>query len=250
MPSIKITPSHFQGSGRVFTRESNGLANILRSMLTDTARLKVEVSAVPDFTDNSTGVAASAFAALPSLGAAIDATTAGGVTTASFNVATVKFQNAGKVISNSISVALTLLGLPVTASATGTQVAADTIPALDKIGVAGNGTAAVSLASAVAAATVANANLARLGNGVNAVFAAIGAPVLSETVFGPHALDLTLIAIPSGVSVAAGPGAVSKTAVDAYFTAYANNIATIAAKWNAAMDQGTPGAGALRVVAG
>ena len=62
-------------------------------------------------------------------------------------------------------------------------------------------------------------------------------------------LDLGLLAIPSVVG--AGLTAAAKKAdVDAFFAAYANNIATLAAKWNAALNAGSPGQGPLHVVAG
>ncbi|MGO9740698.1 MAG: hypothetical protein ACLPN5_04130 [Roseiarcus sp.] len=79
MTAVKIKKHQFTGLSKVYSRDPDGLAAILRGMAIDNARLKVEVSAVHDFTDNSTGAAGSNIVALP-IGATgpIDATAAGG----------------------------------------------------------------------------------------------------------------------------------------------------------------------------
>ena len=249
MSSIKIRDGQFSGNGKLYSRERDGLAAILRGLAIDNARLKVEVSDVKSFTDNSTGAAASKLVAIPIPTAAIDASSAGGVTTTSLNTSLGKIANAGKVISNTINEASTLLGLPSTTAASGTQATADTIPAQDKTGTSGSGSSAASFASAVAAMKVARGNFHRLVNGVNEVLVAIGqAPIRAAAV--SHPLDKALLAIPSVTASADGTKAVSKAAVDAFLAAHANNVATLAAAWNAALNQGTPGQGALHVVAG
>jgi hypothetical protein len=248
MTAIKVRADQFVGSGHLFTREPNGLAAILRGMLIDSARLKVEVAGVHDYTDNSTGTPAAALVAIPIPTISIDGTTMGGVTAAALNASLVKIQNAGLVITNTINEASALLGLPANVSVFGTQAAADTIPALDKTGTAGAGVAVSAFASAVAAFQITTSNLVRLVQGSNEVLRAIGVAPLSLRLFGRHALDLTLVAIPGTVIVAAGPGAVAKTDVDAFLLACANNIATLAAVWNTAMTQSVPGP--LHAVAG
>jgi hypothetical protein len=248
MTAIKVRADQFVGSSHLFTREPNGLAAILRGMLIDSARLKVEVSGVHDFTDNSTGTPAAAYVAVPIPVTPIDGTTTGGVTIAALNASLVKIQNAGLVITNTINVASALLGLPANVSAFGTQATIDIIPAQDKTGTGGAGVAVATLASAAASFRIAKSNLVRLIHGSNDVLRAIGVAPLTASPFGPHVLDLTIAAIPITVIVAAGPGAVAKTDVDAFLTAYANNVATLAATWNAAMTQGVPGP--LHAVAG
>jgi hypothetical protein len=247
MSAIKVKVTEFQGSGKVFSREADGLAAIIRGMAIDNARLKAEVAAVKDFTDNSTGVAGAGIVGLPVPAAAIDATAAGGADVTALNASLVKLQNAGKVITNTINEASALLGLPANASASGAQAAADTIPALDKASTAANGVAAASYASAVSAFKVAAANLNALIYGANGVLVAVGAAALKTA--GPFGTpeSLTLAAIPAAVAVAAGPGALAKADADAFLAAYANNVATLAAAWDAAFNQGTPGA--LHVVA-
>ena len=250
MSATKVLITQFQGSGKVFSREATGLASILRGMLIDNARLRVEVSGVHDFTDNSTGVVGAGVVALPLPFTPIDATLAGGATVVALNASLAKIQNAGLVIRNTINEGSALLGLPANIPGPGVQVTADTIPVLDQAGAAGNGVAAAEFNSTVAAFRVAGANLARVLNGANAMFVALGLAPLSEKGLGNHALNFSLAAIPPAVAVAAGPGAVAIADVNVFLTAYANDVATLAAAWNAAMNQGAPGAGALHVIAG
>lgn len=250
MTAILIKRHQFSGLGKVYSRDPDGLSAILRGIAIDNARLKVEVSGVKQFTDNSTGAAYSGLVALTIPLVAIDATSAGGAQTTALNTSLGKIANAGKVISNTINEASALLGLPASSAASGVQAAADTIAALDKTSTSATGASGASFASTLAAFKVAKDNFARLVNGANAIFAAVGASKVSAQVLGPHSLDLALIAIPAATSVAVGSGAVAKADADAFLTAYANNVATLAAKWNAAMNAGAPGAGPLHVVAG
>jgi hypothetical protein len=251
MSAIKIKLSQFSGTGKVFSRESNGLAAILRGLAIDMARFRVEVAAVHSFTDNSGGTHASALVAMPLPVTAIDATTTGGAQLTALNASLVKIQNAGLVITNTLNEARTILGLPSVTSAAGTQAVADTIPAQDLTGTAGNGNAAAEFYSTIASFKVAKDNFARLMNGADEVLVAMGVAPLSEAVPGSHALDEGLLAIPAAVAVATGPGAVALADVSAFLTASANNIASLAFAWNAAMNQGGgSGTGPLNVVAG
>jgi len=250
MSAIKVKITQFTGLANVYSRNPYGLAAIVRGVAIDNARLKVEVAGVHDFTDNSSGVAAAGIVGLPIPVAAIDATAAGGADTTALNASLVKLQNAGLVITNTINEASVLLGLPANVSANGVQAAADTIPALDKASTAQNGANAVSFASAVAAFKVAAGNLNSLIYGANAVLVAVGAPALNTA--GPFGTpeSLTLAAIPAAVAVTAEPSALAKGDADAFLAAYANNVATLAAAWKAALNVGVAGQGALHVVAG
>jgi len=253
MSSVAIKLSHFSGLSHVADRTSLGLAAILRGMLIDTARLKIEVSGVHDFTDNSTGTSTGgALLAMPVPSVGVNATSAGGVQVTALNASLVKLQNAGKVITNTINEASALLGLPANVSGFGTQVTGDTIPAQDLTSTAASGTAAATLASAIASFNAVEANVAALAAGVNAVLVAVGAAPVDATMLGSQtsAYLLTAISIPATVAVAAGPGALAKADADAFLDNAADNIATLAAAWNAAMNQGSPGAGPLHVIAG
>ena len=78
--------------------------------------------------------------------------------------------------------------------------------------------------------------------------------VLLEVLNVPSAATLrsrssSSVSIPAVVG-SAPTAAVKKADVDAFLASYANNVATLAAAWNAAMNAGSPGQGALHVVAG
>jgi hypothetical protein len=249
MTAILIKRHQFTGLSKVYSREPDGLAAILRALAIDNARLKVEVSGVKQFTDNSGGTAGSVLVALALPLVAIDATSAGGAQVTALNTSLGKVANVGKVMTGTINEASALLGLPASSSASGAQATADTIPALDLTPTSASGSTAATFASTVASLRVAKDNLARIANGMNAVLAAVGASKVSAAILGPHALDLALIAIPAVVG-SAPTAAVKKADVDAFLASYANNVATLAAAWNAAMNAGSPGQGALHVVAG
>jgi hypothetical protein len=248
MTAIKVRKDQFVGTSKVFGRESDALAAIVRGLAIDNARLKIEVSGVHDFTDNSTGVAGSALVNTPIPAVKIDATSAGGAQAAALNTSLGKIQNAGLVIENTINTARTLLGLALLTGTAGTQATADTIPAQDKTGTSGTGSAAADFVSSVGALKAAKDNLARLTRGANEVLAAIGVAPLAYNQ-GSHALDLAIATIATVTASGTGTNALALADATAFLAAYAANVATLAATWNAAMNQGSPGAGALHVVA-
>ena len=251
MTTIRVKKTQFTGLSKLFSREPDGLAAIIRGMLYDNASLKLQISGVKDFIDNTTGTPAPTLLALPLV--AIDATSAGGAQVTALNASLVKLQNAGKVATNTLNEARLILGLPLVVSASGTQVTADTLPALDLTSTAGVGTAAATFVSALASFKIVASNLQALVNGANGVLASLGAPVpmfRAALESYPSVGGVTLAAIPVTVAVAAGPGAVSKADADAFLAHAANDFAALAFAWNAVLDQGAgAGAGPLRVVA-
>ena len=251
--TIKVKLTQFSGLGKLFSREKDGLAAILRGLAYDNARLKIEVAAIHDFTDNTTGTPTPILMTLPLL--AIDATAAGGAQTVALNASLVKIQNAGKVATNTINTARTLLGLPLLVSASGVQAAADTLPAQDLASTAANGATAATFVSAVASFKKVAQNMQALVNGANEVIAAIDPdyqPIFrAYNEHYPYVGNLTLGAIPVVTSVAAGPGALAKTAADAFLVQSARNLAALAYAWNAELNQGAgAGVGPLHVIAG
>ena len=250
MSAVKIRLSHFSGLGHIADRSTYGLAAILRGMLIDNARLKVEVAGVVDFTNNSGGTAGAAVAA-PVPKTPVDATVASSAeAVASFNASLVKIANAGAVITATINEASALLGLPANTAATGAVASANTIPAQDLTGTIGNGALGADFATSVAAIKVANLNLAALANGMNEVLVAIGQTPVPVSL-GETNLGYAAIAIPVAVAsaaVASVPSALGLADSTAWLAAYAGSLTKLATAWNAAMNQSTPGA--LHVVAG
>lgn len=249
--TIRVKASQFSGFSKVFSREPDALGAIIRGMLQDNANLKLQISAIHDFTDNTTGAGMPGLLPIPSL--AINATSAGGAQTTALNASLVKIQNAGKVAANTINTARTILGLPLLVSATGTQATVDVLPAQDVASTAATGTAAATFASAVASFRIVAANMQALVNGADDVLAAIGAPTpmfRAANQSYPNVGALLLAAIPVTTSVAAGPGALAKIDADAFLAASAKDLAALAFAWNAVIDQGSgAGTGPLRVVA-
>ena len=241
MSAIKIKTTQFQGLAKVFSRESDGLANIVRGLAIDNARARLLAAgpAIASFTDDTGGGGMPGLLPFPT--AAIDATTAGGAQLTALNASLVKMQNAGLVATNTINAALTLLGLPLLVSASGAQAAANTLPTQDLTSTAANGVAAANYVTTRAAFEVAALNLQALVNGANAVFNAIGGPApmfraAEESGYGVG--NLTLAAIPAAVAVAVGPSAIAKSDADAFLTAYAKDLAALAYAWNAVITGG------------
>ena len=236
MSAIKVKITQFTGSPRSTAATPMASPPSFAAWPSTMRALKVEVAGVHDFTDNSSGVAGAGIVGLPIPAAAIDATA--GWRRGDHGAQHLARQDAERRPGDhehdqrSLGAARPAgqrLGV------TGVQAAADTIPALDKASTAQNGANAVSYASAVAAFKVAAGNLNSLIYGANAVLVAVGAPALktARPVGTPE--SLTLAAIPAAVAVTAEPSAVAKADVDAFLAAYANNVATLAAAWNAAM---------------
>ena len=127
MTAILIKRHQFTGLSKVYSREPDGLAAILRGLAIDNARLKVEINTVKQITYNSGGTAGSGLVALAIPLVAIDATSAGGAQVSALNTSLGKIANAGKVLTGTINEASALLGLPASSAASGAQAAADTI---------------------------------------------------------------------------------------------------------------------------
>lgn len=247
MPAIKVTKNHFTGAGKLYDRK-DGLDAIIRGLAIDHAQIKLQVAGIPDLTDNTTGTAGAALVDLNDAPASFNATSANGVQNTAFNTAIGKIKNAQKVLANSINRARTTLGLATITASEGTEAAADTLPAQDKTVTAGTGASAVTRDSYIAAAKAIKANQRKLERALNEVLVAAGAAAVGKAWTGSVASNnFTLAAIPATVT-GTGPDSVSKADGDAFLTAAANNLATMAAKWNAAMNQ--TAAGALHVVAG
>ena len=234
MTAIRVKPTQFTGTGKVFGRDPDALAAIIRGLAIDNARIALEKSAVPALTDNSTGTAAAALVVLPEgTSGAIDATSSGGAATSNLTTSLGKQANALQVLTQSINNARARLGLKPIVNAYGTQASANTIPAQDTASTSASGTSAVSYASAFAAFEAMQSKLASIALYMGHVFVALGypAPALHQGQVAPP-LGYVLGSTPALASVAAGPGALAKADADAYLAAFANNLATLAAYWN------------------
>jgi hypothetical protein len=238
MTAIKVKKDTFSGASKVYDAGSDGLAAAVRGLAIDHARIKVEVAQVADLTDNSTGTNGGAIVAMNVPTAAFDASAAGGVTASALNTSLDKLENAGAVLVRSLNNVRARLGLDIMSHASGTVAAADTIPAQDLTGTGGTGNTTPTFASAVTALTQAQKNVYRLARAANEVLTAIGEEPLAIAAMSGMPSDYALAAIPTISASADGAASVSKTVVDAFLTAVANNLASIAYAWNSAMIQG------------
>jgi hypothetical protein len=249
MPAYKLRQGHFRGAANLYApaNAGGGLDDVIRGIAIDLAQTRLQVAAVHDFTDNSTGTPAAAFVDVPALPAVFDATSAGGVQLTALNTSLGKVRDAQKVIGNNLNIARALLGLDTITMVEGTQATVDVIPAQDKTATTAAGAAAVSNASFRASFAVAKSNQRKLERAVNEILVALGSAAVKTAWTGAQAAGFSLPAIPVAVASATGSDSVALANGTAALTALANNYATLASKLNAAINQATPSA--LRVVA-
>lgn len=252
MPAIKVTRDYFSGTSKLFG--TGGLGEVIRGLAVDHARIKLEIAAIGDLTDNTTGVAALSVVdqVLPT--AVFDASAAGGATRTEFNTAIGKFEDAGKVLVNAFNDARARLGLPLLSAASGAEAAADTIPAQDKSVNTTSGATSLNYTAGRTAMQKAKDNLHRLVRGLNDIRVAVGHEKLATALSGSLPSDYALVTIADAAADADGATAISKAVADTFLDSLADNLATIAASWNDAMFQtglsdltdssgGTPAAG-------
>jgi hypothetical protein len=238
MTAVRVRDSHFFGSSKVFGKESDALTAIVRGLAIDNARTKLEVAAITAFTDNSTGTAsAEPFSLVDAPVAAsgvFDASSAGGVQRSAFNTSVGKINNAHAVLGKQLNLARSRVGLkPVSGLATGTIATAGTLPALDLTATTASGTSAVDHASYVAVCAVLKSNHRIVERAAKEVFASVGEPIVTDALTGAFDADYVLDA--PGTVAAAATGASSVKLIDGtnLLADMANNIASLAAKWNA-----------------
>lgn len=248
MAAVKVTKDYFASSSRLFG--ADGLGAVIRGLAIDNARAKIMASDIEDLTDNSTGTSALAGVGIVDLvipTVAFDATSAGGSPRAALNTAIGVLENALAVLAEAMNTARAKLGLTAYTYA-GTVAVANTIPAITKALTATSGTSAVDFVSGRAKLIQAKQHLRKVVHGMDEVFVAVGADPLVSALTGEYS-GVALSAIADADAAATGASSISDAVADAFLLAFANNVATIAAKWNAVMVQGSD-TQALQVVAG
>lgn len=233
MPAVQIKPTSFSGLSALHDRGPKGLAAIIRGLAIDNARIRAASLSIAAITDSSTGVAGSA-GDLPVPSAPFDASTAGGAQLAAANTAFGKINNALKVLVNSSNAVRTPLGFDALTAAVGTEATANTVPALDKTVASASGTSAIDYATGRRAMLALKVNIHRLAAGVSDVAAAVGVDRLQLGLRGDM-LSAGIALSDPGTATASATGAssVSQTAMNAFLTAAANDVAAIAAKLGA-----------------
>jgi hypothetical protein len=245
MSVIKVTSAQFVGTSKIFSRESTGLAAIIRGIAIDNARTRIEGSQVPHITDNTTGAAMAGFIDPTNpaiLTGVFNASVSGGVSTTAFNASLVKIANATLVMVNAINNARARLGYGVITQPDGTQAAANVLPALDLTATTASGTASLNYASATAAIKLVRQNQYTLARYFNEVLVAIGEPALSSTIQVNMPLQpqnfMNATPVILADTVNGGVTSVALADATAFLAEIASNFATMALRWNNAMSQG------------
>lgn len=249
MTALVVKRNSFSALSKLYSQAPDGLAQIIRGLAIDNARIAMAVASLIDFTDNSTGTAGSSVADVPAV-ATIDASSLSvGTPATALNTALGKLDNAFAVVAQNVNLARTRLGLP-TLTYTGTVAVAGTIPACDKTLAATSGTSTATYASVKTAIDKAEANLKKLAYAANDVFTAMGLSPTTVAIAGPIPVNTTIVAVGTASASSTGADAASDATVDAALTAIVNGIAKIAADYNTAMGQASTATTPLNVIAG
>ena len=231
--SIRVSSAHFSGTSKVFGRDPDHLAAIVRGLAADTARNR-SAQLNTGLTDNSGGIAAANLVANPAPVAAAGAATTS-APKAGFDT------ELGKIANNIADLALRanlLLGqndmAALTDSSGGT--ASTTLEALaaDLTAVDGSsGTAALDEASARLRMAAVNNALSSLGAAVNDLAVIYGVVPLADLIGGTVGTTIPAIAATAGGVGGTGPVTMLDVAVDAWLVINRNNVASLAGKLNA-----------------
>lgn len=255
MPGVRLSPDYFSGSGKLWDKKK-GLSFVMSALARELALTAGRSVNADAMTDNSTGTAASSYAAIVVAPAKFDASSAGGAQLSGFNTSIGKVRNAIAVLAAATDGLASRIGLPAMTTSEGTIATPGTVPALDKTVTSASGTSAISHASYVATAKATLRSLAQLVRRMNGLAVATGQAKRAanlQIILG--ALPTTTIAlavIPAGSAAAASPNSisVSKADADAFLLAVANVVATLTAHFNAmntAIKAATPKAPVLVV---
>jgi hypothetical protein len=248
MNAILVKPDHFSGAGKLFGRDKDGLAAIVRGLAVDNARIAVAVAAIADFTDNSAGTAGASVASVTVPGK-VNATVAGvGAKLTDFNTAKNSAYAALVAVAENVNKARARLGLP-PLTYTGAPAVSATIPAITTAVAGASGVNAATAVSVAAAIETLRTGLRRVVDAVNEVFVAIGVDPVGARLDGTP-VGLVLPVPADGVASANGSDAADAAAAGDALEAFASGIATLADRWNDAFAQTAQATTPLNVIAG
>ncbi len=239
---VLIRKKTFTGQSFLHSAADNGLAAIIRGLAQDNARAKIEVAGVGDFTDNTTGTATGvAVTALVVPSALFDATSVDGAPATAFNTAIGVFENNGAVFADHLNNARVRIGLPLMTWASGTIATAATLPVMTKSLSGTTGATAIDFVEGLARMNSARDNLATMARGLNEILEALGDTNITDNSGGtPDFADVALDTIADAAANADGSSSISDTVMDAFLLQLANGVATLADRFNDAMEQAGP----------
>lgn len=229
--TIRVGSNFFSGAAQVHGK--NGLAGIVRALAQDIARSALVALNPSDLTDSSTGTNNPAGFVDAVLPARFDASSAGGVQAAALNTALGKIANAHKVILTDLAPLRAKLGLDAVTMSFGTVGSAHTLPALDKTVTGATGSSAANFETGHSALLTTRDNHRKVLAAFAEVMVAAGKPKLPMPFRGSMKLADALTAPVTVAAGGTGNPAISKAQTDAFLLAVANNLATLANRWNA-----------------
>ncbi|MEY9560475.1 hypothetical protein [Sinorhizobium fredii] len=249
MPTIRINKDYFAGSGKVWDRQV-GLGAIIASLVADNARRVLADTPPAALTDNSGG-AGTLEAGLQPFAKPAPLVAADGGLNMNFAASVEKLVNAHKVVAEALTAARAALGLPAVNLAEGNVAAANTIPALDDTAnAAASGSAPVAHTSFMRIVAVTRRNQGKLLGAINEFRRAVGnAPFANAFGTGGGELAPTPDPVAAGADDAGVYVSVAVADATAFLVTARDNVAVIAAAWQAAID-GLSQPADLRLVAG
>jgi hypothetical protein len=258
MTANKVKTNHFVGAAKVYSSESDSLTNVIRGLVQDLARSRIDNGSA--LTDNTAGVAVYPYALGVQAGSTMATHTDSGTDSApkaGFDTAVGQIANGMAVLAKSMNILGAAIGAPQLVDNTGGTVATTgTLPAITStLSAASGGTNAVDAVSGLATLGVLKTNMAILTGHMNRIATAVGYP--DSVSFGsftpgfPGTDTLALVsASGTGVPGSAANSTLQNTVVEAELVTIAANLATIAALWNGIVGgnpaalTGTPGGSA------
>ena len=147
--------------------------------------------------------------------------------------------NAAGTAGNAITIASSNVANPASgatlAGGTAAGTIAETIPAMIKAGTAGSGTACADYQTASAALGVLKSNHKKLLHASATIFTALGITPPTDASKGAYTSDFQLYPIEEPVAAFNGTSVLALADATAFYAATANNVATLAAAFNAAL---------------
>ena len=231
--SIRVSPAHFSGTSKVFGRDPDHLASIVRGLAADNARNR-SGQLNTALTDSSGGTAADTLVANPAPAAAAGAATTS-APKAGFDAELVKIANNLSDLTLRANLLATQNGITTLGDATGVT-PNTTLEALlvDLTAVDGSsGTDALDEATARLRMAAVNSGLASIAALVYDLAAVFGIDPLVDLTGGAVVATVPAVAATATGVGGTGPVTMLDAAVDAWLVINRHNVASLAGKLNA-----------------
>jgi hypothetical protein len=227
----KVTKQYFSAASKVYAGSTDSLADIIRKLAQDLARMRIDQ--IGDLTDSTGGTAVYPANIVNLTGSGLAAFTESGTASApkaGIDTAIGKISNNMAVLARFLNTINAPLGLPLITDSTGGTVAtAGTMPALDLTTTAVS-SACVDVVSARLQFQAIKRNMVRLWGYVNRVAVAVGETKMTSALSGVTFDGLALEALGNTGSSVAGTSlsTIANASTNTELTAIGANLATMA----------------------